>query len=940
MAELQASLEALTLPLEGLVERYIQGPPGLKGETPQCDRSDRYCLGTVSRGTSIYRMTSFPIFYLHFWNLGTPPASSACRFIMSQRFTIPGLWSSLAMQSSTLLRHTVKYRGMAMCARYTHLLAYAPAVPGGCTENYQSFLAPLDMYGRIHKVHPIMLPGGGKYQGSLTGLAVSRELGTVWACGIAPGGYHYSLLTFKLSDMDVSFNAAESKWGEKEIIACSVQELSSHDHKQKKCTLHWDKKTQWLWIGNDAIKGQTGAARAFSPQTTVCAEGGSAHTIRTNVVIKSMEYGQHVASFSFLSDVLSDDYLALSRCDLYDRAAKTLPCKLEFYGVDRRRNEAQSIASKSPTLTIRTPAGMGNLNHDTSLGVKPVEGGFFHGSFVGMTSEHADETEIGGGEPEDRIFVFRTPYLKTGIRKTVDRISLRVAGATIVPPMPLLAFLPTNPGDSLDVERRRLQEESSVVAGEGGGAMTATSRARRIVGHHSTERRRLDLLAAFIQSVGEANVRGEQQPSVITEGRGLSTVPAECNARQIYKAPDNPDDFAFKGCLGGPFYLINNRVGSGASLGFKFSVGIGPISIGGGFWFTPTLVVGVIANLCPDKWKVRLGLDVQTGVNARLDISAGIDNLCKGWLRMDGEALKLILQPSMTVDMKRGKVGGRFDLGITAISIGIKAGVTYPTIKFCKSCGGCCGCCCIHYPCGWGWGSESSYEFDRISVGGGPVRNILASLGDDDDSTPPRIGLVSITQIGPRHVKANFASFIEDESDIRSTQLTIRNTNRDGHIFFCKAFDGAAEGWSGELSEAPGHEDRVVACVMVTNSYDKASAKCSDYILFDAEAPKILSLATTNPFTGRWRMATFACDLYEEFAALGEITEDDCRMYTNETETIRFAIKLQDLYTGKSQPVKSGAHVQPAHQKIMYTTLPTLTFAHSCVALRTQLCGP
>ena len=98
-----------------------------------------------------------------------------------------------------------------------------------------------------------------------------------------------------------------------------------------------------------------------------------------------MEYGEHVTSFSFLTDVLSDDYLALSRCDLFDRAAKTLPCKLEFYEVGRSR-DVQGIVQKSPTLSIRTPAGLGSLTHDTSLGVDSISGGHMHVSFTGRTS--------------------------------------------------------------------------------------------------------------------------------------------------------------------------------------------------------------------------------------------------------------------------------------------------------------------------------------------------------------------------------------------------------------------------------------------------------------------------------------------------------------------------------------------------------------------------
>ena len=191
-----------------LVELFIQGPSGLKGDVPACAEGDLYCMATVSRSTAPYRYASFPIFYLHFWSMGAPPTSNPCKFVMTTRFTIPGLWSSSALQSSTLLGHNVKMRGSAQCARYTHLLGYAPAVPGGCTANYQSFLATADPQGMLHNLHQIFTPEGARYDGSLSGLAVAAELGTVFACGKEHDAADFSLLSFKISDIQVGFEAA------------------------------------------------------------------------------------------------------------------------------------------------------------------------------------------------------------------------------------------------------------------------------------------------------------------------------------------------------------------------------------------------------------------------------------------------------------------------------------------------------------------------------------------------------------------------------------------------------------------------------------------------------------------------------------------------------------------------------------------------------------
>ena len=75
-------LNELTQPLEKLIEFYVQGPAALRGEAPQCSEDDPYCLAVVPRANILYRLIGFPIFYLHFWSLGTPPPANPCRFVM------------------------------------------------------------------------------------------------------------------------------------------------------------------------------------------------------------------------------------------------------------------------------------------------------------------------------------------------------------------------------------------------------------------------------------------------------------------------------------------------------------------------------------------------------------------------------------------------------------------------------------------------------------------------------------------------------------------------------------------------------------------------------------------------------------------------------------------------------------------------------------------
>jgi hypothetical protein len=330
----KAGLESLTEPLEKLIEFFLHGPAALRGEAPQCAEGDAFCLATVPRANPIYRLLSFPIFYLHFWSLGTPPPANPCMFVMANRFTIPGLWSTSSMQSSTLLSQSFEYRGFNQCSRYTHLLAYAPSVPGGCTASYVSFLATADQFGALYRTHPIRLASGQRYAGTLSGVAVSRELGTVWACGKEQGDLDFSLFTFRLADIDIGFGRAPLSYETIEITPCHVATLRGMRGTPGKevCHLHWDKKKQWLWTGNTAQPGERGQAAAHNTAHQQCGSGGMVSAMGPHVYSR-MDYGPHVTSFTFLTDVLGDDYLSLARCDNFNSRSAVKPCKLEFHEV-------------------------------------------------------------------------------------------------------------------------------------------------------------------------------------------------------------------------------------------------------------------------------------------------------------------------------------------------------------------------------------------------------------------------------------------------------------------------------------------------------------------------------------------------------------------------------------------------------------------------------
>ena len=151
-------------PIKELTKQMMQGPSAIGNAAgrrlstaPNCDPGDSYCLVKVSRSTRLYKFAIFPALYLHFWSLGSPPLVNPCEGKMEQRFTIPGLFSSFALQSSTFLAHTRD----VVCARFTHLLAYAMVVQnegGDCDPITPSLLVSVDAYGNINSVSELYLP--------------------------------------------------------------------------------------------------------------------------------------------------------------------------------------------------------------------------------------------------------------------------------------------------------------------------------------------------------------------------------------------------------------------------------------------------------------------------------------------------------------------------------------------------------------------------------------------------------------------------------------------------------------------------------------------------------------------------------------------------------------------------------------------------------------
>ena len=259
-------------------------------------------------------------------------------------------------------------------------------------------MASYDPFGMVKAVHEIYAPRMSTgyveaYGEGFTGLAVSTDDSAVWACGRWPGEKTWQIFSFQLSDFDHGFSQPmDGRYDVHTRTACYAKPLPE-SFRAPSCTLTWDKSVRRLWVGSLAQPGEYAETLGYE----VGSVGGGCSTFSTQRL--SMQVGEHVTAFSFMTDLLSDDYVVLARCDPLLKGKQ--PCKMEFYETTRSRS-GLDLTSKDPISKIRVPSGIGSLTHDTSLGVQAVGGGFIHVAFIGMTTLNADVTEGAAGDPEVR----------------------------------------------------------------------------------------------------------------------------------------------------------------------------------------------------------------------------------------------------------------------------------------------------------------------------------------------------------------------------------------------------------------------------------------------------------------------------------------------------------------------------------------------------------
>ena len=346
---------------------------GVWANPPTITCKDYHCLEVHKRASTVYRAFFFPVGHIQFWDLTAPPLVDPCASIssgslqtslqsrgeMSFRFTVPGLYSKYAMQASTFLENEWTLCGGIVPRSY--VLAYRPMedrVPANCSlpppafeddgscdaepQNWTNFdlncpgrttmLAVVDGYGNLTGQHDLYDENLFKYGGSITGIAVSEEHDTVWACGQKWADASWEVLRFSLADVRGTNNNWIQMTGRQPIewlkdagaVRCTLTRFAT-------ATLDPD----LLWVGAvvdpDNIDG--GEARAYSVRVPPLPAGEL--TIPTSLLgaaVPTLTYGADVQGFAFFKNAFDTPHVALARCGAWFNS--TDPCAIEFHYLD------------------------------------------------------------------------------------------------------------------------------------------------------------------------------------------------------------------------------------------------------------------------------------------------------------------------------------------------------------------------------------------------------------------------------------------------------------------------------------------------------------------------------------------------------------------------------------------------------------------------------
>ena len=391
-------------PVQIFLERLAVGQWGAPVRTCNAD----HCLDVAQRSTGLYRSLMFILRNIQFHDLSAPALVEPCgggmlsgntfaSADMAWKFTIPGLMSTYALQSSTLLERFTRYidsqYAAIECASYNHILAYTPVPTGNCGGTpTNSILVVTNPFGSVLHTHDMMVDdddgeGMRAYNGSVTGIAVSEEHNVLWVCGKLEGnGERWKIFLYDLSAVKQapSFDLSGNQEG-LEAVAWQYVPALRDSSLYKRCTLTYEPhpsrisgvrlSNSRLWVSGMTAANVHGMARAY----TVAVVGGNIAAngcnganfdtacATTNYHKRSIRHGRHTGGIAFFKNMFDEPHLMLSRCPdpaWYTKGSTKARCKMEYH----------SLSQLEPGTSPSTSGGHLNLDVTSSTPRGGVDG--------------------------------------------------------------------------------------------------------------------------------------------------------------------------------------------------------------------------------------------------------------------------------------------------------------------------------------------------------------------------------------------------------------------------------------------------------------------------------------------------------------------------------------------------------------------------------------
>lgn len=303
-----------------------------------------------------------------------------------------------------------------------------------------------------------------------------------------------------------------------------------------------------------------------------------------------------------------------------------------------------------------------------------------------QTPENKERSQLTRGDPEDRIFVLREPFVETRYEKSRDLIEFVWEGEHLVGPRQMFGGGESGGSGNGKGNGETNGKENGGTGGGQGGGTGGTNKAKK--------GRRLLL--------DDDDMDDDVQGAMYDDHLGTSsalTLPGDGSphGRQLQQVTQKNGDTCVSGTIRSLMTPYTKQV-----VEVSFTVPIYPgLAVGGAFELDLIVELGLRGEVCIKARKVTLTLVPTLSVVMTGKLFLEVAKIMRGGLYVEATVLKIGLEPTLAIAMRGGfSVGGKLELVVypPRICIGAFVDVFLPKL-------------CGIIPCGFEWTTLMKWQF-------------------------------------------------------------------------------------------------------------------------------------------------------------------------------------------------------------------------------------